>query len=155
MPTFITEAEIIKYAQSLIKQSQTNKNSNVRKVVGEANTHAVETQVYSKYDPRDYDRRGRNGGLADERNIEVTSVQSSGNTTQVILENLTEGNDSMRGKQISDGIEQGDKSMWYNPNGAWSDPRPYVDFMAEQLRNGTELTEALKRDLKNIGLDVV
>ena len=154
MPTFNTEAEILKYAQSMIQKSQKTQKSNVRKTVGDANTRAVESEVYAKYTPEQYDRRGRRGGLADERNVEVISVQSSGNTTQVTLENMTLGNDSMRGEKISDLIETGE-GKWYNPNGAWSEPRPFVDVIVNELNSTDELRNALVKDLKNTGLDVV
>jgi len=155
MPQFNTEAEILKYAQSLINKSQRSQKSNVRKTVGDTVSRNVESEVYAKYSPQEYERRGKNGGLADERNVEVVSVQSSGNTTQVLLENLTEGVDSLKGIPISDTIENTVPSSWYNPDGEWVNGRPFIDKSASELDSGSELRTALIKDLKLQNLDVI
>ena len=155
MPTFNSIAEIEKYAQLLIKKSQQTQNSNVRKTVGQSNTRKVESEVYAKYDPKEYDRRGRDGGLADERSIEVTSVQSSGGTTQVILENTVEGADSLRGKPLLDTIENTIPNDWYNPNGEWVEGRPFINAIVDELKDGNELRQSLVKDLKSVGLEVL
>lgn len=129
-------------------------NDDVRHAVGKKVSEKVDSEVYDKYSPTSYKRRGHNDGLADERNVEMTGVSSSNNKIQLVYENLTEGNDSMKGQFISDGINDGDEDMWNNPNGDWSKPRPFIGKAINELQNGNELRSALKSSLQKSGLEV-
>lgn len=147
----LTQLESLILAQV---QKQLATTDDVRSVVAKTVSEKVESEVYEKYSPEEYKRRGLRDGLADPDNVEITSIQSSGNKIQVILENLTMGDDSMKGEVITDTIEEGIEEDWNNPDGVWSEPRPFMEVANEELKNSGELNDAVKRALRKGGLQV-
>lgn len=126
----------------------------LRKIIGQEESKKVESEVYNKYNPVAYKRRGLTDGLADPDNIERTGIASSGNKIQLIYENTTEGADTLKGEELTDTIEEGIKDNWANPDGVWSEPRPFIEPTIDSLRNDNKLRNGLVSILKRSGLDV-
>lgn len=147
-------ADLERYLQNTVANT-VYENPRIKNVVAKEMSQAVVDVVYSAHEPEQYDRRMDEGGLSDERNVEITEVFPAFGSVYVKVENLTEGNDSMEGKFITDTIEKGYEVNWNNPNGVWSEPRPFIEETVERLQsNKGELKEAFKATLKDIGLDV-
>lgn len=145
--------------QKHLQQHLTNKiakEQRLKDVVADEMSQAVYDIVYAAYpNPIVYERRMDEGGLSDVRNVELTSIEVENNQIKLTIENLTEGQDNMQGKFITDTIEEGRKGNFNNPNGIWAEPRPFIKETVERLnRNPKELTKALKQSLKEIGFDV-
>ena len=152
--TFTDLAKLEKYIQTQFANNVW-KNQGIKDVVAEEMSQAVVDVVYSAHEPTQYDRRRDNDGLSDVSNVEITYIDTVPSGVSVIVENLTEGEDSMQGKFITDLIEEGGVKGWNNPNGVWTEPRPFVETTIERLKtNPTKLTEEVKKSLRDIGLNV-
>lgn len=152
--TFTDLAKLEKYIQTQFANNVW-KNQGIKDVIAEEMSQAVVDIVYTAYEPTQYERRRDDDGLSDVRNVEITYIDTVPNGVSVIVENLTEGEDSMQGKFITDLIEEGGIKEWNNPNGVWTEPRPFVEETINRLKaNPTKLTDEVKQTLKNIGLDV-
>lgn len=112
--------------------------------------------VYDYYEPKEYERRGDDGGLSDTRNMIVSDVTILGDgKVKLSFENITEGNDTLIEDFTVDTIEEGIKSNWMNPNGRWTDKRPFVEETANRLRqNPVEMIAAIKSGLVSQGFTV-
>lgn len=129
-------------------------NTNLKEVTADTMQEVIEPNVYDAYTPKKYERRGAEGGFLDKSNMVFTDVQTNGNSVNLTFENITTGNDSMSGERIDDLFENGN-GTWENSNGRWVNKRPFLDDTVEALNNNKgELTNAVKKDLKNIGFDV-
>lgn len=116
---------------------------------------AVKDVVYEHYYPTQYKRRGDNGGLSDVRLMQFTDAFLNGTTFTMIFENLAKGRDSLNGEYISETIENGIEDNWYNPNGAWSDSRPFVKETAKNITIEPKyLIEAVKKAFVRAGFEV-
>lgn len=130
------EADFLKFLNSSLA---------VEMILSEAMSLAVHEVVYTAYEPLEYERREDNEGLSDPRNMEILSVTIQGGKVQLLIENLTEGADSMIGKFISDTIVDGLSENWMNSHGVWADKRDYITQAANNLRdNPKELMEAIQ-----------
>ena len=128
---------------------------NVENVLVETMIQAIWEVVYDAYEPEQYNRREDDGGLADRRNIMITGIEIVDGAIRLTVENLTYGNDSLRGSYITDTIEEGIKANWDNSNGAWAEPRPFIEETRKRLKeNPTQLIEAVKDGLRKRGLKV-
>ncbi len=168
---FKSLADLEKYIQSQL-ENQVQKDDNIREVVANTMSEAIQDNVYDAYKPKEYKRRGIAGGLADPDNVYITSVNSEGNNVKMEFMNLTTGQDeqlpiydhmidSMYNKTIAETIEEGIKSNWYSPNETdeygrvVSDPRPFTEETVRRLKsNSNELNDAVKRTLKNAGFEI-
>ena len=141
MPTFKSLKQLQKYADKQVQQAMASPL--VHSVFSQAMQDSVETEVYTYYQAQEYENRYDDGGLSDMANMQFTSTLKFGNTYISEFENLTVGVDSMEGKYISELIENGGTEGWANPNGAWSDPRPFAHATAQKL-NFSEYNGYLK-----------
>lgn len=132
-----------------------SKDASIERILAEAMSQAVVDVVYAAYTPEQYDRRMDDSGLSDVRNMVVSDYGIRDGNVFLTFENLTEGVDNMKGKFIGDMIEYGIKDLWNNPNGEWSEPRPFSEETANRLReNPTELLNALRKSLQARGFTV-
>lgn len=131
------------------------KSMDIERVLAEAMVQSVYETVYDAYDPVEYNRRDDDGGLADPRNMQITKVYLEGDTIKITFENLTKGNDSMKGELITPTIVEGLAQNWANADGVWSQPRDFISDTANRLRsNPTELLNAVKTALIKRGFQV-
>lgn len=142
MPT-IDLKDLEKYVNNMAKQAMQKGNA-TRKTVIEAGKRHVESDVYSVYtpDPNNPNSYKRTGQLKEDWKVEDTA------------DGIAVYNDrNENGKDIVDTIEYGrnyDYEFEYS-----NKPRPFIENTREDLRNGNELKEALKKDMKSMGLDVL
>ena len=155
MPKFKDLDLLLAYLQKNTAQALA-KSAEVERIMAEVMSQAVVDVVYGSYTPTQYERRMDDGGLSDPRNMGITDfgVNSNGDVF-ITFENLTEGEDSLQGKYITDTIVEGKKENWNNPNGEWSEPRDFIAETAKRLRdNPSELINAFKNGLKAKGMQV-
>lgn len=127
-------------------------NEDIMKVIAKTESDSVYENVYDKYTPTKYQRRGAKGGLADPDNMNLTYVQSGNFGVYMEFENRTKGVDTMKDKDIADTIIEGIEENWEQP-GEWSKPRDFITPAIEKLKEGTELRQAVVNSLKKNGLD--
>lgn len=133
MPTFKNLKQLQKYADKQVQKAITSPI--LSSVFAQAMQESVDTEVYAYYQAQEYENRGDDGGLSDMNNMQFTSTLKIGNTYISEFENLTVGVDSMEGKYISELIENGGTEGWANPNGIWTDPRPFAQATALRLNH--------------------
>ena len=159
----------LKQLTDYIKDPQTNyivfSNENIRRRVATVMSRAVQEVVYNAYLPVEYKRRGKDGGLGDERNVQITDVKVIGNRVVVSINNVTKGQnrfipiygrqrDSLDGQYISDTINEGIESNWY-ATGEWSKARPFIQRTIENIRaNPQPLVNAIKTAYRQAGFKV-
>lgn len=129
-------------------------DDSLRQLVANTVSKHVQSDVYTPYEPAEYKRRGIDGGLADPDNVERTGISASNSSIYLRYENITEGVDSLKGKEITDTIEEGIRENWMNPDGVWSLPRPFIEPATEELKNSNKLRNQLVTVLRSAGLDV-
>jgi len=141
------------------------RDKNIEKVLAKEMSKSVRDVVYARYTPKQYNRRGDDGGLSDMRNMHITKVEIVNGKVRILFENLTMGQthfspiyehdyDSMRGQFITDTIEDGISENWYR-QGVWSNARPYVQKTIERIQaNPTPLINAIKSAYRKIGFEV-
>lgn len=157
MPKFTNLNDLEKYLQKNI-YDLLFKSGEIERIMAEEMSQAVLDVVYSSYEPESYERRGDDNGLSDVRNMQITNVIVEGNAIKMEFENLTKGNDNLKGEYTADLIEYGEGFQgkhWNNAHGAWAQPRPFAEETANRLRsNPTQLLNALKSELSRRGFDV-
>ena len=102
---------------------------------------AVQTSVYSVYDPVEYIRRYSNGGLGARENIKVDEIDNG-----IMLKGIAPLDNGRTDYALDDIIVNG---MGYMPY-----PRDFYSECAEQLKTSGKHIEALKQGLKNKGYGV-
>lgn len=154
MASFTNLADLQRYLQKNIVEIA-SRSADIERVVAEEISQAVVDVVYAAYTPEQYDRRMDDGGLSDTRNIFITDFGIKDGKVFVTFENLTEGEDNLQGQFTGDLIEFGDgygNKYWNNPDGTWSDPRPFMEEAAKRLNdNPQELVDAMKKGLAERG----
>lgn len=151
---FTNLADLEKYMKNDIPKALSS-SEKIRRELRKAMTEAVQEVVYDHYAPKEYKRRGRNGGLLDSRLMDFTNAFLDGNTFVMIFENIATGNDTLKGEQLTDTIEDGIKENWGNSNGPWSEKRPFMKETLENiLANPKPLITAIKLTLVNAGYKI-
>lgn len=155
MPKFKDLNSLIAYAQKDMAQVLA-RSPEVERIMAEVMSQAVIDVVYLHYFPSTYVRRMDDGGLSDVRNMGITDFGIKGDGSVFItFENLTEGNDSMEGKFITDTIVEGRAEDWNNPKGKWIMRRDFIAETARRLQaNPGELISAFKSGLLAKGFNV-
>lgn len=128
----------------------------IERILADAMSKTVVDVVYSKYSPKEYERRGLNDGLSDPRNGIVSDViiESNGRV-RLVFENIAEGSDTLMNSMLVDTIEEGIQENWSNPEGVWSNPRPFMEETANRIKqNPSEVINAIKSGLRGIGMKV-
>lgn len=151
---FTNLADLQKYMKNDIPRALSS-SEKIRRELRKAMTQAIQEVVYDHYLPKQYERRGRNGGLLDNRLMDFTDAFLNGNTFVMIFENIATGNDTLKGEQLTDTIEEGIKENWGNPNGPWSEARPFMKETYENIiANPNPLITAVKLTLVNAGYKI-
>lgn len=106
--------------------------------------------VYKAYKPKQYERRGKDGGLADSDNIQV-EINDRDKVREYILSNVTEG--AFGDNLINDIIEGTGWSY-----GDWSiGARPYTEITVEDLKRGVSretMLDILHKGLRQRGFNI-
>ncbi|MCM3387337.1 hypothetical protein M3649_04210 [Ureibacillus chungkukjangi] len=152
----------LKDLEGMIKNKIANNlyfSSKIQDVMAEKMQEVIVDNVYAAHDGG-Y-RRGNEDGFSDMDNMVFTNTEVSNNGVKFTFENITEGRDSMKGEEMAETFEKGIRENWVNPDyedskgRIVSDPRPFLSDTVDELnRSKSELTNALKKDLKNLGFDV-
>lgn len=139
MVTVSNITELEKYVNRMAQEAMSKGNAVKNTVISEGKTQVQEI-VYDVYSPKVYERTGK---LKESWNW-----QDSPDGIEIINTRTDEDT----GKYIADTVEYGrnyDYQFEYS-----NKPRPFVKETANKLRDSAELTNALKQDMKSIGLDV-
>ena len=145
--------ELEKYIKSHVPEN-IMQSKDVERLLKKQMYRAVYEVVYREYNPEYYERRGRHGGLADMRTMEITDAIINGNTFTMIFQNLAKGNDTLSGEYLTDTIEEGLEQNW-ETKGVWSEPRPFVYETAQAIKaNPKPLINAVKKAFVKAGFKV-
>lgn len=154
MAKFRNLSEIQKYLEANTAKMLAN-SMDIERILADTMYEKVWQYVYDAHDPKEYNRREEEGGLADIRNYAITDFGVRDGKAYLVFENLTQGNDNLRTVYLTDTIEEGIKSNWGNPDGVWSNPRPFVTETVRALReNPQELLDAIKKGFEQQGMKV-
>lgn len=136
-------------------------SSNLQDKVAETMHENIIENVYDAFEPSQYERRGNDDGFSDMNNMQFTSVDIENGTVRFTFENTAEGNDSMSGRELTNMFENGARDNWNNPDitdvygRVVSEKRPFIQSTIDDLNsNKGELVEALKKDLRGLGLEI-
>lgn len=119
----------------------------------------VQKEVYSKYNPYIYQRRGWSGGLADPSNNRGTFSYQGLGEVQLFIQNVTEGSD--QNFYIAPLIEYGDgyhgleyqyKRNRDNTQYKYLNPRPFISETIKYLEANLAHVDAMKRGLSRWGI---
>jgi len=117
----------------------------------------VEEDVFSIYRPKIYERRGHgNGGLDDPDNIvgEITGKMD------MEITNITPFNSGYGTYNKGDGLAElvndgeGFSGHYYDYDGEFTQPRPFLDNTEEEILKTEQLDNALQKGLIKRGYDV-
>jgi hypothetical protein len=141
MPEFNSLADLGKYINDKIRKSLANEVANVAR---EAMSDHVVSDVYSKYEPTQYQR---SGDLY--KDIKTTMV----NDNTLTIED--DARDEETGRLIAPVVEEGVGYEWKDSRIANMQPfpRPFVENTFKELEKGLA-KNALKEGLRSQGLDV-
>lgn len=109
--------------------------------------------VYGVYDPMQYVRRGEQGGLADESNIEEIVTGSVNKELEMILTNTTRGANDAAGRFINELIE-GTAGFAGDPETGMP-PRPYTEPAIRYLQSNRDIiSNAIRAGFARHGIPV-
>src|SRR5699024_6095442 len=109
--------------------------------------------VYGVYDPMQYVRRGEQGGLADESNIEEIVTGSVNKELEMILTNTTRGANDAAGRFINELIE-GTAGFAGDPETGMP-PRAYTDPAIRYLQSNRDIiSNAIRAGFARHGIPV-
>lgn len=120
----------------------------VLKEVQDIELSHIEEDVFSVYSPSIYKRR-QNDGIDDPDNI-VGEVHDM----QLEVDNITEFNDDYgtynHGRGLADLINDGESKsgFYYEFDGAFTQPRPFIDNTIEEIEQTDSVENALIKGLK-------
>jgi hypothetical protein len=157
MPDFKNIKELEKYLQKQISESlQTDVAQNTKQLMKEH----IEEDVYNKYSPTMYIRRAKNGGLLDDANFLIKTVEDGVSITNI------DTDDGYSEEYFGDWSS--DPNTWlipiieYGTGYNWTRskiykmqpyPRPFVENTRKDLRKG-KLKRYMKDALKKRGFIV-
>lgn len=145
--------------KELYKRINTALDTDVTDTVKEVMSEHIQKDVYDKYKPVAYKRRGVHGGLADPENLNATL----GGDGELFVQNITLGTGLYYNRFAEQYMESVNKNEFITPiiesgmgYDTWDEafPRPYVQNTHDDLEQNHYHTEALKRSLKKQGLEV-
>ena len=139
MPIINDISQLGLYINQLTQEAM-SKGISVKNTVIEEGKRQVQTTVYNVYEPKEYSRTGQ---LKEDWNWQDTPDG---------IEIINTRTDKDTGKYIVDTVEYGRNYDYEFPYA--HTPRPFVENTANKLRDSIELTNALKQDLRDIGVDV-
>lgn len=123
--------------------------------VKEEMVKAVDTSVYSKYDPSQYVRRYDNDGLGDIRNIDYEDVSK----TEIDIRNFTRTNPNYGGGNefLDEYIVYGDRYDWTRSRIYQMQPfrRDFYFETMQRLQSSMKHLKAFKDSMRRKGYDIV
>ncbi|MED3562244.1 hypothetical protein [Bacillus xiapuensis] len=164
MTTVNNIKELSKYLNKHMKEVL---EENVAPVVKNKEQEKVITEVYDRYSPSTpdgepfkYERRGYNGGLADQKNMQH-KVKTTKDGVELSVENVTKGKD--QNFRLDTLIEYGDgtdgKEYQYKTNrdgtaNQYLQGRPFTKSTIEELEQSGEHIQAFVRGMKTKGIEI-
>lgn len=156
MPTFDTIAGLAEYMNNnVLPDVMLNE---AHEVVSEEQSRMVQQEVYSPYDPYQYDRRRTQGGLADTRNM-IGSISYGLQGIEYVMENITQGENGYElAGLIEYGHNNGHGSYEYTRNRdgtqeRYLQARPFISSTIESLQRSLAHVEAVRRGLRRRGIE--
>jgi hypothetical protein len=138
MTTVNSIAELEKYINRMAQEAM-SKGKSVKNTVIEEGKRQVQKTVYDVYEPKAYERTGK---LKENWNWQDTHDGIE------IINTRTDD-----GRYVAEIVETGQGYKFdFEYNGV---ERPFTKNTADKLRDSVELTNALKKDLKGVGIDSV
>lgn len=149
--------------------SHINKNikeimeTDIVEAVKDEQQRQIETEVYGKYEPFEYERRRWNGGLQDRDNMVATPIKKTKDGYIISVVNLTkgDGNESLYLAPLIEyghGKGYGEYDYPYNrDNTAWKflRARPFTQATVDALKKSGLLTEVMKQELNRRGIETI
>ena len=156
MPTFRNFKEYEKHINKLLKDSMEEVGAEVEKVLRDR----IEKDVYSVYDPKEYERTRelKNSVMHTQaKDVGGNVVVEVGHDTDMIRAYEPNQHMSIDGQDVSEYLPR-----WINDGtignayglGKWTDARPYMDNTKEQIKNDNILENELKKSLRKRGVNV-
>jgi hypothetical protein len=141
MATVSNIAELKKCVDQIAKQAMNN-GSHVKKTVIDTGKRHVQSDVYDVYTPDESNPKSykRTGELKENWKTEPTA------DGMVVFNDRRDD-----GRYVAEVVETGKGYQYdFEYNGV---ARPFTKNTADELRDSSELTDALKKDLKSVGID--
>lgn len=148
------------------EQSEDVLKNEVASVIKDTQSDMVEVSVYSNYrpdtpdrEPKVYRRRGREGGLADTKNM-IHDTKIENNSVRLTVKNVTKGSKDSRYSNtiISDLVEGGhgtnNKYYDYPTDSGFTEPRPFIQDTVDELNEYKFHVHAFKSGLRQKGFGV-
>ena len=162
MPQFKNMSDLRKYLQKAVDSALTHE---VYEAVKQKEQEVIQEEVYDRYKPVNYKRRGSKGGLIADENIVIDGgVAKKG---ILIVKNITPPNPYLNGVSGEKTTTPMDSTTpylveygVYNPSGYgydyWSGARkrPFTMRTMEELESSDDCREALKKGLESQGITV-
>jgi hypothetical protein len=142
--------EILKHVQQGLKE-------NVAEVVKNEEVNQIREVVYNAYEPKQYERRETEGGLADKDNME-SNIIGNEDGCFLMVTNKTTGNPEYGSEEVFTApiVESGnDGGYGYydygSKNAAFMKPRPFQRMTLKELKTNKKHVDALEIYLKQVG----
>jgi hypothetical protein len=141
MPEFNSLKDLEKFLNEKIKKSLAKE---VADVARDTMSDHVQSDVYNKYEPSQYQRTG-------DLYKDISTTMKNDNT--LVIENTARDEES--GRLIAPIVEEGVGYEWESSRIYQMQPfpRPFVENTAKELENG-KAKESLKQGLKRQGIDI-
>lgn len=157
MPEFRSFSKLEEFLKNAIQKAIKDEPP---KTVKRTMRRHIEHDVYGEYSPKQYIRRGTDGGLADEDNIVIKNKEDN----IVEIYNIAKRNMRYTERYLTPLIELGHrkyedkygKGTGYKypyPQFTYYHPRPFVKKTRRSLRRGKLHINAFKKSLKKYGID--
>lgn len=150
MPKFSSIAGLEEY----VKRAVNNSLYAVGDFVAELESASVHDNVYEAYDPKQYSRRGNNGGLSDNSNMHV----SVSNGAMTLTNDTPFGAGPVKATNLAGLVETGDDGGYghyaYQYDYGYLQPRPFIQKTREALASTKMHVDILKEELEKYGFEV-
>ena len=126
-----TYTDIDELVNDLINDLSSSLGNEIGEEMKKIEQESIDSNVYGAYSPKEYERRGKGGGIGSEGNMEVT-VTPTGDGVTIELHNSTTGNSLYKNYwqgEIQDLILEG-RYMW---NGSMPPPRDFITPTQEKV----------------------
>ncbi|AZV43731.1 hypothetical protein BAOM_3122 [Peribacillus asahii] len=150
MPTFSNLKDLEKYMNQQAKKAM-SKGKNVKRAVVDEMIEKIDKNIYPKYDPKMYTRQTTDGGLTDPENFAMDET-AEGVSIYSTREATDRSGQDVYALEIIEGHKEYSIEDTYGYG--YEKPRHAVEPTREALRNSNKLTNAMKDDLKSVGLNI-
>lgn len=137
-----------------IEMSMSTESSSMRQEIEKQVDIATQEMVYDRYDPINYERRGKNGGLLGAE-VDATKINATSNSLTYEIEQNAIGafvGSPEFAQDLAPTINEG----WGDKNRPYNQPSGHLDYLSLELGallRPSAMT-ALKSDLKKLGYNV-